>query len=66
MVEQKINTWYVCAIKDKSLPFGYKQLTPKGRFYQTLEIAREKKKEYEWVHVLPIVILKRTCEVLDK
>lgn len=60
----KINTWYVCAIQHESLPFGYQQITPKGKFHKTLEEAQAKKLQHEWVEVYPVVVLKRTCEVM--
>lgn len=60
----KVNTWYVVGYKNEKCPFGYSQLTPKGKYFKTLKEARKQKKKHEWVEVVELVIMRRTCEVL--
>lgn len=60
-----INRWYVIGKEDKNSPFGYKQITPKGKWFEYLNDAKEVKDQLQLKSKHKLVVMRRTCEVLN-
>jgi hypothetical protein len=62
---KKINVWFVIAKEDSKNPYGYLQVNPKGTYYKTFFEANIDMACLKHNYVEKLVVLKRTCQVVD-